>query len=132
MCFSAEASFGASIVLGGVGILTIRKVQVRSQILFACIPFIFSFQQFSEGVLWLALHNKGFAFLQPIATYTFLIFAQIVWPTWVPLSILLLEKAVRRKNILYVILGFGILCSVSLTYCFIFYDVHSEINAHQS
>jgi|ERR1019366_3586866 hypothetical protein len=130
MCFSAEASFGASVILGTVGVITVRQVQTKSQLPFAIIPFIFSFQQFTEGVLWMTFHNNNLAFLQPIATYTFLIFAQIVWPTWVPLSIILLEKDVRRKKILYVILGLGILCSVYITYSFLFYNVHSEISNH--
>lgn len=130
MCFSAEASFSASVVLGVVGVIAVRKVKDSSQLAFACIPFLFSFQQLCEGVLWIALSNKEYAFLEPVTTYLFLIFAQIVWPTWVPLSILMLEKEAKRKKALFIILGIGALLSLYLTYCFIFYDLHAEISNH--
>lgn len=130
MCFSAEASFGASIVLAVVGVIAVRKVEVRSQLPFACIPLIFSLQQFSEGILWLSFHYKNLFFLRSISTYTFLIFAQIVWPTWVPISILLLEKEANRKKMLHITLGIGILLSSYLAYCYIFYDVKAEISNH--
>jgi hypothetical protein len=130
MCFSAEASFGASVVLGVIGVLSVKKVTVKSQLAFACIPFLFSFQQFTEGVVWLSLANERYAFLESISTYLFLIIAQIVWPTWVPLSILFLEKEVKRKKVLYFILGIGILLSLYLTFCYIVYDVHAEISNH--
>ena len=128
MCFSAVASFSASVVLGVVGIITVKEVNLKSQLAFACIPFLFSFQQFTEGVLWLSLSHKELAFLQPISTYLFLIFAQIVWPTWVPLSIMFLEKDEKRKKVFYIVSGIGILFSLYLTYCFLFYNVRSEIS----
>ncbi len=130
MCFSAEASFTASAVLGVIGVITIKKAKEPSQMAFASIPLLFSFQQFTEGMLWLALLNKEFAFLQSIATYLFLIIAQIIWPTWVPLSILFLEKEILRKKVLYIILGMGGILSLYLTYCYIFYDIQAEISDH--
>jgi len=128
MCFSAGASFSASVVLGVIGVIAIKKVTLPSQLAFACIPFLFSFQQFTEGVLWLSLSNKELSFLQPISTYLFLIFAQIVWPIWVPLAIMFLEKEEKRKKILYIILGMGTLFSLYLTYCFLFFNVQAKIS----
>ncbi len=130
MCFSAEASFSASIVLGVVGFVAVKKTQLRSQLAFACIPFLFAFQQFAEGFLWLSLTNKDFAFLETISTYLFLIISHIVWPIWAPLSILILEKEAKRKRILSIILGIGITLSIYLTFCFFFYNVHAEISNH--
>ena len=130
MCFSAEASFNASVVLGVVGIITIKKVKEPSQLAFACIPFIFGFQQLSEGVVWLSLTHKNFYFLQSFSTYLFLIIAQIVWPTWVPYSIMLMEKNEKHKKNLKIILGIGVTLSVYLTFCYLFYDVRAEISSH--
>ena len=107
MCFSAEASFGASAVLFGVGCLTISRVQEIRQLPFATIPFIFSIQQFFEGLLWLALKNQEYQQWQNLGTQTFLIFAQIIWPLWVPTSILLLEKKHARIKILSIFSGIG-------------------------
>jgi hypothetical protein len=67
--------------------------------LFASIPLIFGVQQIAEGILWLTLPNSEYLTIQKIFTYVYLFFAQIVWPIWVPIAILLLEKEATRKNI---------------------------------
>jgi hypothetical protein len=117
-------------LLAIVGVVSAKKVNKPSQIAFASIPFLFSFQQFTEGILWLSLTHTEFAFLESISTYFFLIIAQIVWPTWVPVSILFLEKDAKRKKALYAILALGITLSLYLTYCYIMYDVHAQISQH--
>jgi hypothetical protein len=130
MCFSAEASFSASAVLGIVGVITVKKVKDPSQLAFACIPFLFGFQQLSEGVLWLSLTHTEYAYLQTTSTYLFLIIAQIIWPTWVPYSIMLLEKNEKHRKNLKIILGIGIALSLYLTFCYLFYNVKAEISNH--
>ena len=61
MCFSSNASFGASAVLAVVGVVAIAKAKNTPGRLFAAIPFIFSIQQFAEGMLWLSMkeHDIG-------------------------------------------------------------------------
>lgn len=130
MCFSAGASFGASVILGTVGIASIRKVQEPSQIPLASIPLLFAVQQFSEGFLWLSLTNPEYASWQQIPAYVFLLFAQIVWPTLVPFSILIIEKDRGRRNLLIIMLGVGVTLSVYLAYCMIFYDIRAQVTAH--
>lgn len=100
MCFSATASFGASAVLGAVGIITLAKAKTKPKRVFGTIPLIFSIQQLSEGFLWLCLKDPALASYQPFFTYTFLVFAMAVWPFWIPFSIWLLEKDVKRKKII--------------------------------
>lgn len=130
MCFSAKASFIASAVLALVGIAAVKKVSLPSQIAFACIPFLFAFQQCTEGLLWLSLTHTEFSFFKSVSTYSFLIVAQIIWPTWVPLSILFLEQNIKRKRVLTYILSLGILLSIYLSYCYIIYPIHAEISGH--
>lgn len=127
MCFSVEASFGAGIVLSVIGVASIKKVQSPSQIVFASIPLIFSVQQITEGFLWLALSNPGYAYLQQVTTYIFLLIAQIVWPVWVPLAILLAEKEVKRKTIQKLLVIVGVLLSSYMAYCLFSYNVHAKI-----
>jgi hypothetical protein len=55
MCFSAGASFGASAVLGAIGIVTLTKAKTTDQIPFASIPLLFAVQQAVEGTLWIGL-----------------------------------------------------------------------------
>jgi hypothetical protein len=130
MCFSAGASFGAGIVLATVGIASLKKVQTPSQKPFASIPILFAIQQFSEGFLWLSLSNPAHASWQQIPVYVFLAFAQIVWPTWVPFSILMVEKDAKRKRILMLMLGIGMMVSSYLAYCMVVYHLEAQIAAY--
>lgn len=129
MCFSASASFGASAVLAVAGFASIKKVQTRSQLMFACIPLVFSIQQFTEGFVWISMTAENSEW-RPIPMYIFLVFAQVIWPTWVPLSILLFEKDVARKKILQVIFCLGLMLSCYLAYCLVLYDVSASIRSH--
>ena len=116
MCFSAGASFGASAVLAVAGVLTLRKVEKSSQLLFAAIPIIFALQQFTEGFVWLSLSNPDFYFLHSITVNLFIIFAQILWPVWLPLSVLLMEQKPIKKIILIVLTIWGTVISSVLSY----------------
>ncbi|MCW3077970.1 MAG: hypothetical protein JWO32_2579 [Bacteroidetes bacterium] len=130
MCFSANVSFGAGIVLSGIGLASIKKTQYRSQILFAAIPLVFAVQQITEGFLWVCLPNPASIVMQKILTYTYIFFAQIVWPILVPFSILLLEKNAGRKKILKVLAGAGIFLALYLAYCLFFFPVRANIAGH--
>jgi hypothetical protein len=123
MCFSAGASFGASAVLGIIGSAAIIKARTIPEGLFASIPFIFSIQQVAEGMLWLSFTNAGLEAGQPFFTYTFLVFAMMLWPVWIPLTIRLLEKDSRRKKNLNVLLGIGVLVSLGVGAVLLLYRV---------
>ena len=100
MCFSATASFGASAVLGTVGIVAVTKAKTSPQKIFATIPLVFALQQFTEGLLWMSLKNTSMASWQTMLTYAFLVFAMAVWPFWIPFTTWLLEKDAKRKKII--------------------------------
>ena len=130
MCFSAGASFTAAVVLTVIGIASIKKTTHKSQLLFASIPFIFGVQQFAEGILWLTIPTGNYFVLQKMATYVYLFFAHILWPLWVPIAILLIEKSSTRKNIQRFLVASGILVSFYLAYCLTTYDVKAKIEGH--
>ena len=130
MCFSATASFGAGIVLSVIGTLSIRKVKSPNQILFASIPFVFAIQQFSEGILWVSLPNPKYESLQTISMYTFLVFAQILWPLWVPISIYILKKDEKWKRLLQVCIVLGAITSIYLFYALLSFPVVAKIVEH--
>lgn len=127
MCFSASASFGAGIVLSVIGVASVKKAESYSEIFFAAIPLLFAIQQISEGFLWLALSNPAFSWLQQLTTYTFLFFAQVLWPLWVPLSIMLMEKKEKRSPVQKILTAIGVLVTVYLGYCLYSYHVEAKI-----
>ncbi|MGQ0737813.1 MAG: DUF6629 family protein [Bacteroidota bacterium] len=123
MCFSATASFGASAVLGVVGVIAVAKARTRPQKAFGSIPLIFAVQQFTEGLLWLSLSNTDIAAWQSLLTYIYLVFAMAIWPLWVPLTIRLLEKDARSKRIMNVLVGIGTLVAICVALVLSLYPV---------
>jgi hypothetical protein len=130
MCFSAGASFSASAVLAVTGLLILRKVENKSQYLFTSIPLVFALQQFIEGFVWLSLSNTDFAFLHSITVNLFIIFAQILWPVLLPLSVLLMEQKPIKKRILVVLTIWGAVISSVLTYYLITYIPIAKIDCY--
>lgn len=127
MCFSATASFSAGAVLTVIGIASLKKTHHKSQYLFASIPLIFGAQQLAEGVLWVSLPNPDFLQMQKIATLVYIFFAQVIWPIWVPIAILKLEKRKTRKTIQSIFIGSGLLVASYLGYCLVVYHVEGKI-----
>jgi hypothetical protein len=130
MCFSANVSFIAGVTLSVVGIVTIKKVQVPSQLVFASIPFIFGIQQLSEGVLWLTIPNPAYNGVQQVATYTFLLLARVVWPIWVPLGVLLLEDEGKRKKLEKIMVLLGICVAVYFLFNLLLQPTEAIISEH--
>lgn len=127
MCFSAEASFTAALLLGTIGYATLKSSFSRSQFYLAAIPCLFAIQQFSEGVLWISLgQTYSSNLLRQISERIFLTFAFLIWPVWIPLSLTNLEKASWRKNILYAILA----CGITLSLMNLAYALRQPISVH--
>ncbi len=116
MCFSASASFIASGVLGVIGLLSVMSVKDRKWFVMALIPVFFAIQQFAEGLVWV--------YKWPIAALTFLFFAFIVWPFYIPFSCLMVESDNARKGWLYALTIIGLGVSV----CLLFGLVSSDLS----
>ncbi len=101
MCFSASASFIASggLALIGGGSLLIAKKEDK---LLAVIPLLFAAQQALEGAQWLYI-NSGTSSL-PVG-YSYLFFAFIVWPIYVPTFVYILDKKKRSILKYFIFLG---------------------------
>ena len=57
----------------------------------------------------MSLEHESWNGLLGIASITFLIFAQVVWPVWLPLTFIMLEEDPKRRKILKLFLIPGIL-----------------------
>lgn len=130
MCFSTTASFVSGVILTTIGLASIRKIQSRSQLLFACIPFIFAIQQFAEGFVWLSVLNSTSELWQRISTYCFLFFALLIWPAWVPISMYFIEIERKRKILLGIVCAMGILFSFLSAFYLLFYNSEAQITSY--
>lgn len=126
MCFSAGASFTASVVIGAAGVVSLSMVKERQHKLFAAIPLLFAAQQFAEGLVWLSYDLPGERGLHDTAMYVFLFFAQVLWPVWVPVSILMLERGRKQRAVLKIILAIGIGVALYMVFALLFLDITGE------
>jgi len=125
MCFSAEASFGAAAVIAVVGMVSIKKSSTQAQRVFAVIPLFFAIQQFLEGWIWIVLANPEYLPWKQFLTIGYLIFVWVVWPLYVPFSMVLLERKIARRKILYVFLGLGLVLTIICLYILIFHHIEA-------
>ena len=113
MCFSATASFTAGALLIGLGSITVRLAASAHERPFAAIPLLFGIQQLIEGGLWLSLQG-GTGALHASLTFAYALFSHILWPAYIPLAVLLLEKVGWRRGALGALAGTGIALSAWL------------------
>ncbi len=127
MCFSAPASFIAGGSLSVMGRVTVKQTKHKSEVPFAIIPLLFGIQQFIEGFVWISF---GMPVLHAIATYGFVFFAYVVWPIWVPYSIMLLEHDKLRRKILVFFFAAGLAVGFAQLYYMFTEPVSSYISSN--
>jgi len=131
MCFSTKASFGAAIVLTGIGVIALNYSKTKTQRAVAIMPLIFAAQQLSEGVLWISLLHPEYQYLKRWAMYSFLTFAEMIWPVYIPFITLIAEQQKERIKWIKPLLVFGVCIVVMLTYGLIAFPTNAElINGH--
>lgn len=126
MCFCAEASFAASVLLAGAGVYAIKKAQSPGMLALASAPLLFAVQQAAEGFLWVAHQNPAFLSWQKPSIYAFLLIAQVVWPIWAPLAVWLIEPDKSRKKIISWFVAIGGITSLYMLFC-LFYREPSAL-----
>jgi hypothetical protein len=129
MCFSAAASIAGGVVISGVGVITEKQNLKPEQRLFASVPLIFALQQFAEGVVWLTLRSAGHTEIQGIATHIFLGIALVVWPSLVPIAMLLMEKSKDRRFGLTGLAAVGAVVSIYNAFSLFHYQVTPQIQS---
>ena len=129
MCFSASASFIAGGVLSAVGVVTIKKTEKKSEIPFASIPLLFGIQQIIEGVIWLTFNNSNME-LNGVMTFIYSVFSHVLWPIFVPLSIILLEVVFWRKKVMFTLWIAGTAVALFLFYNLFAFPITARIEYH--
>lgn len=114
MCFSATASFTVAASTAVIGIALLKHVRYPKEILVAIVPLLFAFQQAVEGVLWLQLPQGTDEGNVGHMTLVFLLFAQVLWPVYTAIAVVLVEPAYRRRLVLFAITIAGLMLSIHL------------------
>jgi hypothetical protein len=109
MCFSATASFVAAGLTGALGLAALRRSTRLSELPLAAMPLIFAMQQLEEGLLWLSLQQvPGGGPESSMLTLLFLITAQVLWPVYAPIAVILIEPDRARRRFMSACLAIGI------------------------
>jgi hypothetical protein len=110
MCFSPDADYTAAVVVGAVGVQTLRSVRTRRELLVGSLPLLFALHQFTEGFVWLGLRGQVSAGLGDAAKDVYVLYAYVVLPMIVPLGLYLIEPSPthRRWVLPFVVLGLGV------------------------
>lgn len=111
MCFSAEASFSAAILLTTIGAASVYIAKPK-HFLLSLIPLLFALQQMSEGFLWLKLGGVIPPLLGDISQFIYMFFAFLFWPVWGPMAFWAAEEVPWRRGFIAIFLGCGILLMI--------------------
>lgn len=114
MCFSATASFSVAAVTAAIGVAAIQQAREPRELPLAAVPMLFASQQAVEGVLWLQLTGQGDAENIAALSFAFLLFAQVIWPSYAAVAILLIEPDHRRRRVLWGLATIGAALSIHL------------------
>jgi hypothetical protein len=128
MCFSATASFSAGALLLGVGTLTLRSALATRQrwaLPFAAIPMLFAVQQLIEGVIWLTFREET-AWLNAVMTHVYSFFSHVLWPVYVPVTVMLMEPNGWRRRVLIAFVAAGAAVGAYLLYVLVAFPVVSK------
>lgn len=105
--FFIVANFTVAGVLLVIGVLTLKKMSRPAELVFASLPLLFGFHQFSQGVVWLGLYHMASPSTMHAASLFFVFYAQAILPFWVPLAIWLLEPRGLRRQLIAALMVVG-------------------------
>jgi hypothetical protein len=111
MCFSASASFMTAGVTAVIGTVCLGRVQRAREIPLAATPILFALQQAMEGLLWLELPTAPHGSSSASLALGFLFFADVLWPVYAPMAVLLVEPDERRRRFMALCLLAGLYAS---------------------
>jgi hypothetical protein len=115
MCFSPTASFSLAGALAVSGGYCLHKAwrEERALVPLAIIPIAFALQQFCEGWVWTGIH-RGNAEMIKVAAISYLLFALLFWPVWIPFSTLLVVRSRRTRRALRAMTALGAILGLAL------------------
>ncbi len=106
MCFSPEVDIGTGVVVGAVGVETLRHVHRPQELPLASLPLLFGVHQLTEAFVWWDLRGEAPPTLGSAALWLYMAFAFVVLPMLAPLAVLLVEPDARRRRRIH---GFALL-----------------------
>jgi hypothetical protein len=115
VCFSAQTDLIGGVVIGAIGIDTLRHVGDRREYLpLAALPLMFAGHQLTEAFVWWGLQGHVSETVGEVATWLYLLFAFVLLPTYVPVAVLVAEPPGPRRRRLRWFVVVGVVVSMLL------------------
>jgi hypothetical protein len=111
MCFSATADVVGGIVVGGIGLDVALHLRGRAPYgALAALPLLFALHQLVESLVWWGAEGAVPHAVGRVALWTYLLFAFVVLPTYVPWATWCIEPPGARRRLMAAttVLGFGV------------------------
>ena len=101
MCFSPQADLVGGVVLAAIGIDAVRHVDRRAgHLALAALPLLLAAHQLDESLVWWGLQGHLPAAVGQVATWVYLLFAFVVLPVYVPVTVRGLEPPGWRRTLM--------------------------------
>ncbi len=107
MCFSPEADLVTGIAIGIVGVDALRHVTNKRELPLATLPMLFAAHQLVETFVWWGLDGSVSSTVWHTAMWAYLVIA-FVLPVVIPLCVLAVEPAPRRREVMALCVGLGV------------------------
>lgn len=114
MCFSATADLVAGTVIAVVGVDAVRHIRMPEQVSLGLLPLLLAGHQLTEAVVWWGLQGHVSRLALGLATSLYLLFAFVVLPVYLPVSVLLVESDARRRRAMSALIIVGVAAAASL------------------
>ena len=98
MCRSPEADLAAAVVVGTIGVATLRLVRSPRELLVGLLPLLFAIHQFTDAFVWLGLRGQVSPGLGHAARDAYVIHAFALLPIIAPLGFLRRERATEHAG----------------------------------
>jgi hypothetical protein len=130
MCFAPEADAVAGVIIVAVGVDALRHVVSPKQIPLAALPLLFGLHQLSEAFVWWGLQGHVSEPVERVAVWTWLLFAFVVLPVWLPIAVDLVEQSRARRLVIAAFAGIGFAVATALAIAIFRGPINAHIQGH--
>lgn len=113
MCFSPEIDVAAGVVVGAIGLETLRHVHHRRDVALGSLPVLFGVHQLTEAFVWWGLTGETSASAGRTALWAYVVFAFVVLPVLAPLAVARVEPELSRRRLAWAFTALGVLVAVT-------------------
>jgi hypothetical protein len=115
VCFSPQADILGGLVITAIGVDVLVHARGRRQHLaLAALPLVLGLHQLDEAFVWWGLQGHVSTTVGHVATWIYLLVAFVLLPTYLPLAVLALEPAGRRRRAMLAFVALGVAVSAIL------------------